>query len=248
MKLALITDLHANREAVEAVVAHAREQGAQQFAFLGDYVGYGADPAWVVDFVRTQVEAGAWAVQGNHDAATVRGPMPSMREDAAKVTEWTRSRLDPMQLDFLRRLPLKIEDGPCLFVHANAWAPSEWAYIEGRAEAMRSLQAAANSSFTFCGHVHEPMLYHLSLTHKTGQFEPTPGVPIPLSAARRWLAIPGSCGQPRDGNPAAAYATFDVERAELAFHRVPYDVEAAGFKILSAGLPPHFAERLKRGT
>lgn len=247
MKLGLITDLHANREALEAVLAHAGSQGVQRYAILGDLVGYGADPAWTVNTVRNLVEAGAWAVQGNHDAATVRGALPSMREEAARAIDWTRGRLDPAQLDFLRRLPMKVEDGDCLFVHANAYAPSEWGYIEGRMEAMRSLQATERA-YTFCGHMHEPVLYHLSLTHKTGQFEPSPGVPIPLSPARRWLAIPGSCGQPRDGNPAAAYAVFDQDSATLTFHRVPYDIEKAAAKIAAAGLPLPFAERLRHGT
>ena len=109
MKLAIVTDLHANREAVEAVMAHARAQGFDRLTFLGDFVGYGADPAWVVDFVQEQVAAGAYAVQGNHDAAAVRGPLPSMREDAVKVVDWTRSQLTPAQLDFLRELPLHVK-------------------------------------------------------------------------------------------------------------------------------------------
>ncbi len=104
MKLALITDLHANREAVEAVMAHARAQGAQRFAFLGDFVGYGADPGWVVDCVREEVARGALAVMGNHDAAVVQGASPGMVAQAQEVVEWTRSKLDAAQLAFLGSL------------------------------------------------------------------------------------------------------------------------------------------------
>src|SRR6476661_5824573 len=140
MKLALIADLHANREAFVAVLAHAVAQGVERHAFLGDYVGYGADPGWVVDRLREQVDAGAIAVQGNHDAAVAQGPQPSMVADARAVVAWTRGRLDAGQLDFLTALPLSQVEGDALFVHANAWAPAGWAYLQTRAEAVHSLQ------------------------------------------------------------------------------------------------------------
>ncbi len=246
MRIALLSDLHANREALESVLAHAEAQGIDQFAFLGDYVGYGADPAWVVDQVRERVARGAWAVKGNHDDATVRGPQPSMREEANTVVRWTRGQLSTEHLGFLDTLPLMQETDTTLFVHANAFAPQQWAYIDGRLEAIHSLQATA-ARYTFCGHMHDPKLFHLSLTSKAGDFQPSAGVPIPLSPLRRWLAIPGSVGQPRDGNPAACYAIFDTDNEVLTFHRVPYDHDAAAAKILAAGLPPPLAERLKHG-
>ena len=246
MKLALVTDLHANREAVTAVMAHARGQGAQRYAFLGDFVGYGADPGWIIDLVRDEVARGAIAVMGNHDAAVVEGPAPTMISEAREVVEWTCSQLSPAQLDFLASLPLSVQDGEMLFVHANAWAPLAWEYIVSGVDAVRSLQAT-RCRYTFCGHVHLPMLYHLSSNGKAGDFAPSPGVLIPLSEQRQWLVIPGSAGQPRDGNPAACYAIFDTRLHDLTFHRVPYDHEAAGARIRAAGLPPYLAERLAHG-
>jgi diadenosine tetraphosphatase ApaH/serine/threonine PP2A family protein phosphatase len=246
VKIAILTDLHANREAVQAVLDHAQAQGAEQHAFVGDYVGYGADPAWVVDTVRAMVQAGAVAVQGNHDLAVVQGPSPQMRLDARSVVEWTRSRLDDQQLAFLAALPLTQHRQDLLFVHANAWNPAGWDYVQGRLEAARSLQAT-RARITFCGHMHEPRLYHQSPVGKTADFVPVPGEPIPLLATRRWLVIPGSTGQPRDGIPAAAYALYDTQRAEICFHRVPYDVEAAAAKVRDAGLPPALAQRLVDG-
>jgi predicted phosphodiesterase len=106
MKLALVTDLHANREAVEAVLEHAAGQGAQRYAFLGDFVGYGADPAWVVDTVRAHVERGAVAVYGNHDLGVVAGVSPTMMPIARAAVEWTRRQLSDEQVAFLRELPL----------------------------------------------------------------------------------------------------------------------------------------------
>jgi diadenosine tetraphosphatase ApaH/serine/threonine PP2A family protein phosphatase len=247
MKLALITDLHANREAVDAVLAHARERGAQDCAFLGDFVGYGADPGWVVDLVREHAARGAVCVLGNHDEAVVRGARVGMIPEARLVAEWTRSQLNPEQLAFLAALPVSVVRDDVLYVHANASAPLEWGYIQGRSEAVRSLMAAPQR-YIFCGHVHEPKLFHLSGAGKAGDFLPTPGVAIPLSPQRRWLAIPGSAGQPRDGNPAGCYAIFDAAEQTLTYHRVAYDHELAAAKIRQAGLPESLALRLIHGT
>ena len=100
-RLALITDLHANREAVESVLAHARQQGVDKYAFLGDFVGYGADPGWVVDMLREHMAQGALAVMGNHDAAVVMGPTPAMVPAAREVVAWTRQRLSAEQIHVL---------------------------------------------------------------------------------------------------------------------------------------------------
>lgn len=246
MKLALVTDLHANREAVEAVLAHAHAQGAQRFVFLGDFVGYGADPGWVVDTLRRYLDEGAIAVKGNHDAAAVQGAQPTMVQDAREVVAWTQGQLDAAQLELLDKLPVSVRDGDCLYVHANAYAPTGWGYVTSRLDAVRSMHAT-DARLTFCGHVHEPLLFHLSGTGKVGDFTPVPGVPIPLSPQRQWLVIPGSAGQPRDGNPAACYASFDTVSGELTYHRVPYDHEAASAKVRAAGLPERIAQRLIDG-
>lgn len=246
MKIAVITDLHANREAVEAVLEHAQAQGVERHAFVGDFVGYGADPAWVLDTVREMVQHGALAVQGNHDLAVAQGASPYMRMDARFVVDWTRAQLDASQIEFLARLPLKQELGELLFVHANAFDPAGWGYIHNCMEAARSLLATPRR-VSFCGHMHEPRLYHLSAVGKTADFVPVAGEPIRLLGTRRWLAIPGSCGQPRDGDPAACYAMYDEQRAELTYWRVPYDVEGAQAKIRAADLPQSLANRLGDG-
>ena len=246
MRLAILTDLHANREAVESVLEHAAQQRIDRYALLGDFVGYGADPAWVVDMAREYVRAGALAVQGNHDIAVVRGASATMRPDPRYVVEWTRDRLKPAQIDFLAGLPLTATLGELFFVHANAWDPAGWDYITGRNEAVRSLHAT-RQRITFCGHMHEPRLYHLSSTGKAGEFVPASGVAIPLASTRRWLVIPGSAGQPRDGDPRACYAVYDTGPGELTYWRVPYDTESAGDKIRAAHLPQRLASRLTDG-
>lgn len=247
MLLALMTDLHANREAVSACLAHAQQQNVSRYVFLGDLIGYGADPGWVLQTVMEHVDQRSWAVVGNHDIAVLQDDRQNMNPVARQVVDWTREQLNAGQLDFIRKLPYRIEWQDLLFVHANAWAPDKWEYIDGVMEAMRSMHAT-KAAITFCGHVHLPTLYHMTLTGKTGEFLPTPENSIPLSKQRRWLVIPGSTGQPRDGNPAACYATFDTETQDLTYFRVPYDHETAAKKILDAGLPAALASRLLTGN
>ncbi len=246
MLIAFLTDLHANREAVSACLAHAKQQSVTQYAFLGDLVGYGADPAWVLDIVMDHASRGAFVLMGNHDIAVLEEQRKGMNPLAYQVVEWTRAQLTAEHLSFIANLPFRIEMQDLLFVHANAWAPEKWEYIEGAMEATRSMHATT-AQFTFCGHVHLPTLYHMTMTGKTGEFVPAPEHSIPLSKQRRWLVIPGSAGQPRDGNPAACYATFDTVTLDLTYYRVPYDTNTAAEKIIAAGLPASLGQRLITG-
>jgi diadenosine tetraphosphatase ApaH/serine/threonine PP2A family protein phosphatase len=246
LKIAVITDIHGNREALEAVLLHAQGQHVDNWALLGDFVGYGADPGWVVDRIEELQRLGAWVVGGNHDSAVSKASLNTMHADARRVVEWTREQLSPAQTAWLSQLPLTAQHDDVLFVHANAYQPGAWDYIQGRLEAVRSMQAT-RCRITFCGHMHEPRLFHLATTGKAGDFIPVGGSTIPLLEPRRWLVIPGSCGQSRDGNPAACYATFRTDTAELVFWRVPYDHDTAAAKVLEAGLPAALAERLIHG-
>lgn len=245
MLIAVLTDLHANREALTACLDHARQRGAERYVFLGDLVGYGADPGWVVDTVMEYAERGAVAVLGNHDAAVAQDDA-HMHAEARQAIDWTRAQLSPMQRHFLQNLPLSVEQHQCLFVHASAAEPSHWEYIMSTLSAARSMQATA-CRFTFCGHVHIPALYNLSPAGKVSAFAPNGDSSIPLGTQRHWLIIPGSVGQPRDGNPAACYAMFDDAANEVTFYRVPYDYETAAQKIFAAGLPISFSQRLLAG-
>lgn len=247
MRIAILTDLHANREAVSACLASAEKQGAEKFVFLGDLVGYGADPGWVVDTVRAHVQRGALAVLGNHDEATARETRKQMTVDVRETIDWTRAQLDASQLAFLDALPMTAEFNGCLLVHASAMQPQAWNYITSTREADISLRATA-CRVTFCGHTHDPALYNMSADGKVSLFTPKGDCSIPLVSSRRWLAIPGAVGQPRDGNPAACYAMYDDASKELTFHRIPYDYEAAAEKIINAGLPIFFGNRLGKGV
>lgn len=245
MLIAILTDIHANREALSACLAHAETLGVDRYVLLGDYVGYGADPGWTIDTVIGLVERGAIAILGNHDAEVLTA-RSRMNEVAQVAIEWTRTQLDATQRDFIGRLPLTVEQGDMLFVHANAWAPDGWGYVTGPAEARRSLEATS-CRVTFCGHVHVPELYFATATGKVAGFIPVAGTAMPLSPQRRWLAVIGAVGQPRDRIPAACYGLLDDSANSLTYVRVPYDIESAAAKIRAAGLPGILAIRLEQG-
>jgi len=245
MIIALLADIHGNREALSACLADAERRKVERYVFLGDLVGYGADPGWVTDRVMEYTTRGAIAVLGNHDAAAA-GSAVSMNDTAAEAIEWTRRRLGSAQRNFLQSLPLTIENGERLYVHASADQPSRWPYVLDVRAARRSFDAT-RARQTYCGHVHVPALYFQSRSGKLSEFAPAPGIAVPLLPGRRWLAVIGAVGQPRDRNPAACYALLDVELDTLTFVRVPYDVESAARKIREGGLPPVLAARLEQG-
>jgi diadenosine tetraphosphatase ApaH/serine/threonine PP2A family protein phosphatase len=246
MRLALLTDLHANREAVEACLAHAERQRVDQYAFTGDFVGYGADPAWVVRTVMEYVARGAVAVQGNHDYAVTRPMRPQMHAEAREVIAWTGGQLDAGQLAFLAALPLTQQHGNACFVHASAHAPERWEYVTDLDAAERSIRASG-SRIVFSGHVHAPALYRRADDGRMGRHVPAAGESVALQPQHQYLVLPGAVGQPRDQNNAACYAVFDDAAREIQYFRVPYDHGAAARKVIAAGLPIVFAMRLVEG-
>ncbi len=251
MKVAFLSDIHANIQALDACLSHARAQGVQQFGILGDLVGYGADPVAVVNQVQALAAEGAWVIKGNHDAMAISPPAQvSSVGDSTAV--WTHQQLNAEQLDFLDKLPLTIQQDNILLVHASANEPALWRYVVDERSAGASLDAAAKLAevrYVFGGHVHQQTLYYRGNSDGAGlmAFKPTAGVPIPVPKHRHWLTTIGSVGQPRDGNTQAMYVLFDLDKSQLTFHRVAYDHQAAAAAIRSAGLPPFFADRLESG-
>ena len=245
MRLAIFADIHANRQAFAACLEAARAKGAERIVCLGDIVGYGADPEWAVDTVMELAEGGTPVVLGNHDNA-IANSADSMNAEAQAAIEWTRGRLSAPQRQFLAKLPYAVEEETRLYVHSEASSPARWRYVRDAADAGRSM-IATSAHVTFCGHIHRPALYSMSATAKRTSFVPIAGVPVQLLRGRQWLAVLGSVGQPRDGNPAASFVMFDTDKCEITYCRAPYDVAAAADRILANGLPTRLAERLFMG-
>jgi diadenosine tetraphosphatase ApaH/serine/threonine PP2A family protein phosphatase len=242
MRLALFADIHGNREAFDACLDHAHRRGADRYGFIGDLVGYGADPAYVVDTVAEYCERGAFAILGNHDAAVLR-ENDNMNDYARAAIDWTREELDDLQKTFLERLPYSCEEEHVLFVHSEASAPADWIYVTDEDAADQSMQATAKP-VTVCGHVHVPQLYRRTGEGVTVGAVPRANEPILFGANTKSLAVLGSVGQPRDENPCAAYALYDDTDLSLTYVRVDYDIERAAQKIHAAGLPRLLAARL----
>lgn len=255
MKLALLSDIHANRQAWDACLAHAHALGAEQVAVLGDLVGYGGEPIYIVEQARALQAQGGWVLQGNHDAMAVRPPAAgeaAAQSLGAQGAAWTHAQLGDALRAYLAALPLTARVGPALLVHASADQPGRWHYVEDEAAATRCLDAALRDQpdlhLVACGHVHHQALYYRGASGSLMRFAPTPGVPIPIPRHRRWVATIGSVGQPRDGDPRAMWALLDTERATLRFERTPYAVATAAQAIRASGaLPDEFAQRLEKG-
>lgn len=245
MLIALLSDIHANAAALEACLAQCANLAIGQYVILGDLVGYGPEPETVTKRVQGLQSAGAVVLRGNHDHAVAAGDS-GMNSTAAQAIAWTRTKLSADSKAYLAGLPLKAELEHCLFVHSDASAPAHWIYVVDSDSARTSLMAT-RAQVTFCGHVHVPATYCLSATGKLIGHVPASGVEVPLIAQRQWLAVMGAVGQPRDGNPAAAFATYDTKSRLLTYRRAPYDAESVAARIRQVGLPESLAIRLTKG-
>lgn len=245
MRIALLSDIHANREALEACLAHVNRQGADRIAVLGDIVGYGADPVACTERVAELAGKGAIVILGNHDEAVQRAD-PDMNADALAAIHWTRGVLGDDHRRFLAALPLTHRDGEVLLVHAGARHPGQWPYVTSPRNAELSL-SATDARLVFCGHTHMPVLFSLQPNGTCLPFVPVTNQPVPLLRHRRWQAVIGAVGQPRDGSAAAAYSILDLGQGTLTQHRVAYDHQAAAARIRAAGLPDRLASRLALG-
>lgn len=245
MPIAVLSDIHGNREALTAVLADCAARGADRIAILGDIVGYGPDPEWCVDRCWELAAEGAILVKGNHDSA-IDTKGESMNAIARAAIDWTRPRLSADQRGFLAGLPLTATLGEALFVHASAHSPGDWIYVTGERHAMASFRTSP-ARVMFCGHVHVPALYSCDLGDRVRGHEVAMAAPLPLIASRRWMVVAGAVGQPRDGVPQAGYVLYDSDRREITFRRVAYDVAETARKLRAAALPEALATRLLAG-
>ena len=236
MKIAIISDIHANWQALEAVLADAGD--VQSFICLGDIVGYGGDPVRCLDEVRSR----GWpALVGNHDRACSDAEILGwFNDDAARSIRWTVDEIGPQRLGWLKELP---EAGGCLGglrVHASP-RDATFEYSVDAASARANLHRL-EAKVCFHGHSHIPGVFSCEEGRVRHQYRLET---FDLSGPQ--LVNPGSVGQPRDGIPDASYGVWNLDEATFEFRRVPYDREEAKRSIRVAGLPTRFAERLDLG-
>ena len=242
MRTAILTDIHANLEALQACIAAAEEQKVDRFVCLGDTVGYGADPNAACDIVRQKCQ---FAVLGNHDAA-VSGRMDYSYYYAAarEVLDWTALHLSPENKAWLQGLPYTQTEGRVMYGHASPRDPTAFEYVFALEQAEDLLiRADKLAHLTFIGHSHLQRAFLLGEVVKDVWEEK-----VRIEDSNTYLCSIGSCGQPRDYDPRACFGVYDDKAQVVEFHRVQYNAEKTARKILEAGLSPHFARRLLHGV
>ena len=239
MRIAVLSDIHSNLAALDAVLAAAGEVDA--IWQLGDIVGYGPEPDAVVARLR---EVGAIGVRGNHDAAACGGSeIDWFNPDARRAMEWTRGAIGADSVAWLRTLPDRLAVAGTDLVHGSPREPL-WEYVTSVPVARANL-AVLEQAIGLHGHTHIPAAF-VADDGRIGIVEPHDGSELELRG-RRALLNPGSVGQPRDGDPRAAYAIVDPEAGSISWHRVAYDVAAVQAAMRAAGLPESVAARLSFG-
>jgi len=239
MRIAIFGDIHANLEALEAVLEDARAQGTTDYVCMGDIVGYNADPVACLEIVK---EMNCPVIKGNHDEdASGEHSLESMNPVAAAALEWTRAQLTEEHRQWLRRLRMVRQVADFTIVHATLDQPANWNYVTNRFDAMSNFSYQF-TQLCFHGHTHVPRVYV-----KSDKVHEVPAESIAIEANSKYFINVGSVGQPRDGDWRACYAIYDIDHNLVVFRRVEYDIKKTQEKILAAGLPEMLAERLADG-
>lgn len=239
MRIAVISDVHANVLALDAVLAHVGSVDAVWH--LGDIVGYGPDPDAVVDRLAT---VGAIGVRGNHDAAAVGGDeIDWFNADARAAMEWTRRVIGPTARAWLEALPEHREESDFTLVHGSPLDPT-WEYVTTSGAARDNLMAIS-TTHGLNGHTHVPIAFSLD-GDRAGRIDPGPDTRTTLDGPRL-LLNPGSVGQPRDGDPRASWLVLDLAERRATWGRVAYDIDTVRSRMRAAGLPTRLIERLSHG-
>jgi diadenosine tetraphosphatase ApaH/serine/threonine PP2A family protein phosphatase len=243
MRYAILADIHANLEALSAVLADiAHQGGADEYWVLGDIVNYGPDPGACIELLRGLP---LLAVYGNHDLAAVgKFSAAFFNADAAAALDWTARQINKTDAIFLESLPQTIEQEGFTLVHGSPRAPVT--------EYLLSIPAASQNfgvlatRHALVGHTHIPAVFKLEDSGRVLYLPFTDGIGLSLGEGR-FIVNPGSVGQPRDGDPRASSAVYDNEFRIIRLHRVEYDIKATRVKMMAANLPPRLAARLEKG-
>lgn len=241
MRYALISDIHSNLEAFEAVLEALSKEHVDRYLCLGDVVGYGADPKACIKLLRSI--SPEVTVAGNHDWAVVGLTDTSyFNEVAREAVEWTRGVIGEDEREFLKALPVTYEKERFTLVHGTLEEPAEFNYILNGYDALRTMKLSKTGA-CFVGHSHVAEAFYTDGEHVAHTTLPE----LRMEKGRKYVVNAGSAGQPRDSDPRAAFVIYDDEDGSVYTRRVPYDIKTAQDKIVKAGLPPWLAYRLAKG-
>ena len=242
MKILVISDIHANLTAFEAVLANCAGEWDYVWC-LGDVVGYGPDPNECVDLLKTLPQL---CLAGNHDwAALNRLDVKTFNPDARRAAEWTQATLTAENTRWLEHLPVTFVIGDYTLVHASPREPI-WEYILEPAVATLNFPHF-ETPYCFVGHTHQPVIYSLPETSTNARSSPPRYNEAHQLNGKRQIINPGSIGQPRDQNPKAAYGMLDLRKGIFEHRRIPYDIRAVQRRMLNYNLPERLITRLEHG-
>lgn len=242
MRYAILSDAHGNLEAVATILKHLESEKIDEYAFLGDAVGYGANPNEVCDLLRPRMNH---AVLGNHDAAVCGRMDYSEYYDAARqALDWCVSQLSAENIAWLKSLPYKVTNGIMEFSHGAPLVPEMFDYLFAAEQLLDLIDNYDDfAPVTFIGHSHLTISFKLERDRVTPILLPE----IVCDPNAKYIITVGSVGQPRDRDPRASCGIFDTETRVFQFVRLEYDKETTRQKIIDAGLAPVFGERLLVG-
>jgi len=239
MRFAIFGDIHANLQALEAVLSDARTQHCTHYVCMGDIVGYNANPRECLSIIR---DLECPVVKGNHDEqASMITEGEGFNALAEEAIQWTREQLTRDEKEWLRELRLQRQVRDFTIVHATLDTPHKWDYVFNQLDAASSF-SYQHTSLCFIGHTHSPKAYV-----RDGSVRSLPLDILALQQGKKYLINVGSVGQPRDGDWRSAYCIYDTGSNEVELRRVEYDIGTTQKAILAAGLPPRLAERLEHG-
>jgi diadenosine tetraphosphatase ApaH/serine/threonine PP2A family protein phosphatase len=238
-KYAILGDIHSNWEALTAVLADAEQQGVTHYVCVGDLVGYNANPAECLERVRGLK---CVTVRGNHDHYCSNDErLEDFQPLAASVVGWTRRQLSEDDRGYLRNLPLVARAEGFMLVHSTLDMPEKWGYVFDTLDADSHFNYQT-ASVCFYGHTHLPVVFE-----KQHRVTRAPYAKLRVTLGKKYFFNVGSVGQPRDGDPRAAYVVYDLHTKEVDLRRVPYDIPKTQEKVRKAGLPERLAKRLEYG-
>jgi predicted phosphodiesterase len=243
MRLAIISDIHANLEALQSTLDDIEKQRADQTICLGDVVGYGANPNECVSLIQNRCTL---TILGNHDAAALGMLSTQNFNIPARIAiEWTADHLDENARTFLKNLPLKENFSEVSFVHATPYEPDMWHYISSLEEAAYNFQFF-KTDFCFIGHTHTPIIIVVNAEKELYIHQ---GTQLSYNALKnaRFLVNVGSVGQPRDRDPKACYGILDLDAKTFSYRRVKYDIERCQAKMKKIQMPEFLVTRLTEG-
>ncbi len=240
-RFAILGDIHANFEALQAVLADARQQTVTDFVCVGDIVGYNADPVACLQIVRDELNCPT--VRGNHDHYCSHGEekLDDFQPLAASAIAWARRQLSDADATWLKGLPLSRAVSGFTIVHSTLDVPERWGYVFDQLDAEPHF-TYQKTAVCFHGHTHVPLVFE-----KRREVTRLPAKDLCLSSGPKYFVNVGSVGQPRDGDPCSSYVIYDMQTRVMVFRRIAYDVATAMEKIRKAGLPERLALRLAAG-